>query len=137
MCIEFGAHIDVIMLGMVQHSIQTDRRGDADGAGGQAGIAVGVVGRVDSEVFIGDPAQPEVLQCKLYGGVGLQWHAGMETVDVQAGHHRFLRIVVGFFLDDRGKCAYLFRGHTDGFGLVEPLLVPESLMFLVRVHHQM
>ena len=50
----FGAHIDVIMLGMVQHSIQTDRRGDADGAGGQAGIAVGVVGRVDGEVIIGD-----------------------------------------------------------------------------------
>ena len=41
------------------------------GPGGQAEVAVGVVGRIDGEVCIGNTAQAEVLQGKLDGRVGL------------------------------------------------------------------
>ena len=60
----FGTHINVIVSGVIQDCVYTYGGGNADRAGGQAEVAVGVVGRIDGEVCIGNTAQAEVLDRK-------------------------------------------------------------------------
>ena len=59
------------MSGVIQDCVYTYGGGNADRTGGQAEVAVGVVGRIDGKVCIGNTAQAEVLQGKLDGRVGL------------------------------------------------------------------
>lgn len=96
----FGAHIYVAVGRSGEHGFEGGAFGDADWAGGEAGIEVGVVGRGGAQVLAGDAAQGEVADGKFYGGVGLQGHTPGNAVEVEARHHWSLVGLGGFFFDD-------------------------------------
>ena len=68
----FGAHIQVVVLDMVQYGIDTDDGRDTDGAGRQADVPVSVVGAFYVQVVMVNSSEGEIAQGKLDRRVGLQ-----------------------------------------------------------------
>ena len=125
-----GTHVDVVVLGIVQHGIYPARGGDAYGAGRKAGVEVGVVGRGRFEVGIGDALPCEVAEGETHGRVGLQRYTPAQAVDVEAGHDGLFRAVVRFFFHNGGQCTDLVHRQPGGLGFGEPFFVPEAGVFL-------
>lgn len=61
----FGAHIQVVVLDMVQYGIDTDDGRDTDGAGRQADVPVSVVGAFYVQVVMVNSSEGEIAQGKL------------------------------------------------------------------------
>ena len=73
-----GAHIDVVVVLVVEYGIQIFCHGDADGAWGQTFVFIGVVRTVGGEHAVENAADAEVLQGELHRGVRLQQHAFLQ-----------------------------------------------------------
>ena len=89
----FGAHIQVVVLDMVQHGVDTGDGRDTDGAGRQAGVPVSIVGAFHVQMIVVNSPEGEIVQGELHRRVGLQRHTGTQTVDVHAGHHRLFGVL--------------------------------------------
>ena len=116
-----GTHIYIV-------GVDAGGSGDADGARWKSGVEVGVVGRGEVQVRVGDAAEREVLQGELHGGVGLQGDAGTQAVDVESCHHRLLLPVVRFFLYDGGQGGHFGGCHAQRIGLGSSGRVPETVV---------
>lgn len=75
-----GAHIDEIMRGGVEYGFETRAFDNAYRTGRKAGVAVGVIWRIDREVFVVKTPQREVADSELDCRVGLKFHAFGEAV---------------------------------------------------------
>ena len=98
-----GAEVDIVGFRGVEDGFDGGFGGEADGCRGEAGVEVSVEGGVGGEVFVEDAAEGEVADGVFDGGVGLEGHAALEAVEVDAGNEGFFGVVVGFFLDDGGE----------------------------------
>ena len=132
-----GAHVEVVVLGVVEHGFQSCDACDADGAWGQSFYAVGVVGTFCLEVDVQDAAQCEVSRGVLDGGVGLQRHSPAEPVEVEACDDGFLVVVGGLFVYDACERGYLFAAQSAGFGLGFPFGRPEALVFSLHAFYEL
>ncbi len=68
----FGAEKDIIMILGIQYSIDAIDRSGADGAGGEAGVEVRIIRRIESEVSVEDTAQAKFFGGENDSGVGLE-----------------------------------------------------------------
>ena len=132
-----GTHVEVVVLHGVEHSVDALHAGNLDGAWGQAGVAVGVVGAVEGQHVVVDAACAEILHGKLHGGVGLQGHVGLQTVQVHAGNHGLLAHVGRLLVDDAGQRTHLVGGQSQGRSLRDTLTVPESVVLLDHALNQL
>ena len=132
-------HIEIVVVCIVEHSIDAGDGRDADGSRRESSIAIGVVGAVDGEEFVVDALELELLPGELHGGVGLQGHSvgvfsivQAQAVQVHAGYHGLLGIVGGLLVDDAGERDDLGRGepHLVGFGL--SVAFPEGIALLLH-----
>ena len=67
-------------------------------------------------MLVEDALEGEVADGILHGGVGLEEHALLQTVEVDAGNEGLLFVVVGFFLDDGCKDDDVFEGFAKAIG---------------------
>ena len=104
-----GTHVVIVVVVVVEHSVYSLHRGNLYGAGREACVLVGVVGALYAEVFPVDASQGEVVEGKLYRGVGLKWHFLTKAVQVHAGNGGFLGVVGCLLIYYAGE-----RGHLDG-----------------------
>ena len=56
----FGTHVDIVVMLVVEHSIDACNRWYADGTRRQTSHAVGVVGRLDLQMFVEHTSDGEV-----------------------------------------------------------------------------
>ena len=71
----FGAHVEVIMLCMIQYAFYSLNGSNADRAGGKSGVLVSIVRTFYLQVFVQNASQPEFLQTEFDGRIGLEWHS--------------------------------------------------------------
>ena len=69
-----GAHIEILVLYMVEYGINAGNRWNADWARRKTWILVGVVWTLDVQEVVVDTLQFETLPGELDGWVSLQWH---------------------------------------------------------------
>ena len=131
-----GTHVEVIVLGVVQDAFQSLVRRYTDRARRKSGILVSVVRRICFQVLVKDASKLEIAHAELYRRVGLEEHATLQAIDVEAGYHGLLGMVGGFFLYNGGKGSYLDGGKADGLGLLHAFLVPIGLVFLLHAGHE-
>jgi len=94
-----GHKVEVAGCGWIENGEDSFRSGAAYRAGRQTAVQVGVVGRVDSKIFVIElPARPG--EGVLYGGVGLERHVLLEPVKVDACHQGLFAIKRGFSLNN-------------------------------------
>ena len=89
----FGTHVEVVVVFIIQHGVQSFRGRNTDGAGGETGVQVGVIGRVERQVGIRHPLPAEVSHGKAHCWVGLQGHTSLQAVDVETRHNGLFRFV--------------------------------------------
>lgn len=128
----FGAHVEVVVAGEVEHGFDAGHRGQTDGAGGQARVFVGVVGAVCFEVLVENAPNGEVVERKLHGGVGLKRHASVQAVEIHPCHHRLFGIVGRFLLDDGGQGDDFVGGQPRCLGFAQAMVGPEGLRFFLH-----
>ena len=102
--------VEVVGLGGVQGCAEGGYAGVGDGARGEAGVFVGVVGRGGLEVGGVDGAAPAVVEQGGVddGGVGGEGHGPGEAVGEDAGDEGAFGLLAYLFFDE--------RGHGDGAG---------------------
>lgn len=103
----------IVSFFVFEHCIDRRCGGDTDGTRRQPGVAVCVVGTVDSEHIVKYSADGEVADGIFYGGVGLKRHTDTEPVEVDRGDVGLLFIDVSLFLDNGGDGHYLLSGEAD------------------------
>lgn len=123
----FGTHVEPVVGPGVEQGVDGCGVGNADGAGRKADDAIGVVGRLDAEVFAADAPQAEVAEGEFNGRVGLEFHAFMEAVEVEAANGCALGAVVGFFFGDGGDGGGLDGGYAEAAGGVAALGRPKGI----------
>src|SRR5208337_2407970 len=104
--VTFGVGDEVIIVGLggMHGGFEGAFAGVADGAGGQSGVDVSVVRRVEMHVVVMQRAgvgSGEKFTVN-YAGVGVERDLLLQAVVVNAGDKRALLRDRGFFLDDRG-----------------------------------
>src|SRR5208283_3018113 len=104
--VTFGVGDEVIIVGLggMHGGFEGAFAGVADGAGGQSGVDVSVVRRVEMHVVVMQRAgvgSGEKFTVN-YAGVGVERDLLLQAVVVNAGDKRALPRDRGFFLDDRG-----------------------------------
>ena len=128
----FGAHVKVLVLFVLEYGVDAADGGHADGAGGESGVQVGVVGGFGLEVFGEDAVDGEVADGKFDGGIGLQAHAAVETVEVKPRYTGLFVLANGFFIYYGGECGDLQGGEAQRVGLAEAFFVPKFVVFVVH-----
>src|SRR5690554_5283209 len=127
-----GTEVNVVMLLIIQYSIQSRDLWEIDWSGGQPQVLVSVVWAVDFLVDIQYALDTKVAQSKNKGGISLQRHVDAESVDVYPRHFWPL---IGFYclrLHNGGQYGNLLGFETQRRSFVFPLLVPESLVFFIH-----
>ena len=78
-------HIEVIRLRGIEHVV--DRLGirTSNRSGWQTGVLVRVIRRIDCQMPIEDSLEFEIAHGIFDGGAGLQRHAFLDTVEIEAG----------------------------------------------------
>ena len=66
-------------------------------------MEVGVERTLGLQVLVENAFEGEVADGVFHRWVGLQRHAPLQAVEVDAGHERLLGLVVGLLLDDGGE----------------------------------
>ena len=122
---------------MVEDGVDGRDRRHAQGAGGQAGVEIGVVGRIDLLVAIEDALEGEVADGVLHRGVGLEEHAAVEAVEVKAGDGRILVRDGRFLLNDGGQDGDFHGREADLLGAVATRLGPEGVVFALHAAQQL
>ncbi len=103
-----GTHIYIIMVGRIEHIVDSCTRRHTYRARRQSLDAIGIVRGRHLEVFAPDSAQREVAHGIFHGRVGLEAYPFLEPVEVKACHHRPFILLGGLLLDDR-----CHGGHLD------------------------
>ena len=103
-----GAEIQVIVVLGVENGFQAAFRRAGDRARGQAGVLVGIVGRVDFQVTCQDAVQAVAVAVG-DGRIGLEEHPDPETVQVYAGNRGLFGPILGLPVHDGGE-----GGHPHG-----------------------
>ena len=88
-----GTHIYIVVVYVVEHRLYGIERWYTYRAYGQTYIAVSVVWTVDTQMVYHDATQRKIVQSILYGGVGLQFHALVQAVEVHTGYHRAFALI--------------------------------------------
>ena len=114
-----GAHVEIVVMNAIEHSIDTRDGRNADRAGREPRIFVGVVGALDGEQIVVDTFEFETLPSKFYRGVSLQRHAfgilgiaQFQAVVVHACNHGFLAVVGCFLINNAGQGYHLVVGQS-------------------------
>ena len=101
-----GTEVEVITLRGMQDGIDEARLRQIDRPGRQAGVHIGVVGRIHPHVRVQHAVQRIQAQRELQRGVCLQGHADAQPVEVYAGDHRRVRRLARFCLHDARQGAH-------------------------------
>lgn len=73
----FGAHVEVIMLCMIQYAFYSLNGSNADRTGRKPRVLVSIVRTFYLQVFVQNASQSEFLQTEFDGRIGLEWHSGL------------------------------------------------------------
>ena len=68
------AHIEIVVMHMIEHGINASNARDANRAWRKTGILIGVVWTVDMQEIVVDSLELKLLPCELDGWIGLQRH---------------------------------------------------------------
>lgn len=134
-----GAHVDVLVLYVVEHGIDACHRRDADRTWRKSRILVRIIRALDIQQVVVDAFQAKLLPGELDGWVCLQRHsfwifgvAEHQSVVIHAGNHRLLGVVGGLFVHDARQSDYLYRGELHRLCLLGALEVPELVALLLH-----
>ena len=112
-----GAHVEIVVMNAIEHSINTCDGRNADRAGREPRVFVGVVGALDGEQIVVDAFEFETLPSKFYRGVSLQRHtfgilgiAQFQAVVVHACNHGLFIVVGCFLINNAGQGYHLVVG---------------------------
>ena len=123
-----GAHEEIIRLGCIEDHIDGLGSRTTDGSGWQTGMLIGVIGRINRQMAIEDALEFEITYGVLDGRAGLEQHAFVDTVEIEAGDQRHLAFVMTLAFDDRGDDSYLDGSETDGVSFGTPFVIPEAVI---------
>ena len=132
----FGTHVDVVVLVVVEDRFNGSFRGNAYGAGREAVVFVGVVGRVDTQVLPEYAFDAEVTDGKFDGRVGLQGNALSQPVDVEPRNDRHLVGDIGLLFDNRGECGDLYGAEARFPRFLATLVGPIPFIFAFHAVEQ-
>src|SRR5690606_41993782 len=121
-----GTEVNVVMLLIIQYSIQSRDLWEIDWSGGQPQVLVSVVWAVDFLVDIQYALDTKVAQSKNKARISLQRHVDAESVDV---YPRYAWPLIGFYclrLHNGGQYAHLVWFRARRPRLAFPLPVPAS-----------
>ena len=79
-----------------------------------------------------DAFQTEIAAGKLYGRVGLQQHAALQSVHVESCHHRLLVVLCSLFIHDGSQGHDLFGSQSDCLRFLPALFVPEPFVLFLH-----
>lgn len=125
----FGTHIYIVVVCVVEHRLYGIERWYTYRAYGQAYIAISVVWAIDTQMVYHDATQRKIMQSILYGGVGLQFHALVQTVEVHTGYHRAFALIGRLLLYNRCQGVSLVGGEACCLGLLLALRRPIGIVF--------
>ena len=123
-----GAHEEVVRLGCIEDHIDGLGSRTTDGSGWQAGMLIGVIGRINRQMAIEDTLEFEIAYGVLDSGAGLEQHAFVDTVEIEAGDQRHLAFVMTLPFNDGGNDSYLDGRETDGVSFGAPFVIPKTLI---------
>ena len=135
--IALGAHVQVIVHGGVEHGVDGALGGDAYGAGRKAGDAIGVVGRGGVEHVAGYAPEAPLTAGEFDRGIGLELHASLKAVDVQATDFAKFIGLGRFFLDYGRYDRHLLGGEAEGVGLGHAVLIPPFVAVIEEALHNL
>ncbi len=98
-----GHEVEIVCVGWVECRLDGFESRVGDGAWGQACVFIGIVGRVDAQIFFADVAV-KISQCVDDGGVGLQAHVFLQAVVEDRGYHLAFAVEPGFLFNQGGEC---------------------------------
>nr|GFD10358.1 hypothetical protein [Tanacetum cinerariifolium] len=119
------------------YGIDAADAGQVDGAGRQAGVLVGVVGRVFLQVHVEHALNAKIAVGVDHGGVGLQLHAALEAVEVHgrnAGALVGVLLLLGFY--DASQGAHLNAREAELLAGRVALGRPEFLVLRLHALHE-
>ena len=70
------------MLHVVQHGIQSPNSRDTEWSGRKSGMFVGIVGRIDLQMFEQDTLEGEIAYGKLHGRIRLKGNATLQAINI-------------------------------------------------------
>ena len=129
-----GAEEDVMVRIRMQHGFQASLGRAGNGPGRQAVILIGIVGRVYQQVRLED-APGLVVEAISDGGIGLEFHARVQAVQVNRSDGGHLGLVAGFAVHDGGQRGGFLGRKSLPAGCFYALLGPPQIAFLYKTVH--
>ena len=131
-----GAEIEVVVLLVKQHGIDSRQFGHADHRGRESFINIGIVGRRSFQVFVQNAPQSEVAQRVFHGRIGLERHPLAQAVDVDAGDAGHFVLLVRLLGDDRGQHHRLLARQARAQQRLIAFHVPEIVVVVTHAQDE-
>ena len=132
----FRTHVEIIVVSVVKHRIDTRQRRDANGARGQTGLLISIVWALHLEMLMHDATQTEISEGELDRGISLQRHFFVQTVEIHRRHHWFFGIVGRFLFHNGGYRDYLVGREAVSLRFGQTLGRPERFAFFIHSSQQ-